>query len=358
MQPRCSRGRLVWGGLLALGLTAWTATPAVAINVVLDYTHDTFFSSHPTAKAALEAAAQDISNVIITSLNPTVDTVQGQEGSATVTFDWELTYKNPSTGGSQTFDPVELPADEVRLFVGVRRLTGNTLGQGGPGDAINAGINGSWVNLSDRQAALTQGAALSSANLGRGGGPTIGTLSDSFDGDPYSVSFGSMLGNLWFDVDTNNDGSTDSDDTLNNYWHFDHTAPVASGKYDFYSVALHEILHAIGFGTSQTWNDLAIGDDWLGSNVIAMRGTGESLVATSGHIADGILSTNIVNGTAQEVAMDPNLTIGQRKYLTLLDLAFLADIGWDVAVPEPAAAGLMTLSLMLTLRQRRTRPQA
>jgi hypothetical protein len=40
--------------------------------------------------------------------------------------------------------------------------------------------------------------------------------------------------------------------------------------------------------------------------------------------------------------MDPTLTTGTRKFLTVLDLAMLEDLGYTVAaVPEPASYGLM-----------------
>ena len=49
-------------------------------------------------------------------------------------------------------------------------------------------------------------------------------------------------------MDGDNDGSQDSILDMDDYWHFDHTLDPASGKNDFYSVAVHEILHTMGFG--------------------------------------------------------------------------------------------------------------
>ena len=67
---------------------------------------------------------------------------------------------------------------------------------------------------------------------------------------PYSLSFGAMVGNLWFDTDTNNDQVTDSAATLDAWWHYGHETAVAGGQFDIYTVGLHEILHAIGFSSS------------------------------------------------------------------------------------------------------------
>ena len=44
-----------------------------------------------------------------------------------------------------------------------------------------------------------------------------------------------------------------------------------------------------------------------------------------------ILSTS----TAQEAALDPDITTGTRKHLTKLDAAALTDIGWTVVAPPP-----------------------
>jgi hypothetical protein len=51
------------------------------------------------------------------------------------------------------------------------------------------------------------------------------------------------------------------------------------------------------------------------------------------------MSRSIVNGAMQEVAMDPNITTGTRKYLTTLDLAFLRDIGYSTVEPEFGPTG-------------------
>lgn len=45
------------------------------------------------------------------------------------------------------------------------------------------------------------------------------------------------------------------------------------------------------------------------------------------------MSIRISDGEEQEVLMDSNITVGTRKELTLLDLAFLRDIGYDTVTP-------------------------
>jgi len=51
------------------------------------------------------------------------------------------------------------------------------------------------------------------------------------------------------------------------------------------------------------------------------------------HIASNVMSTRISDGLPQEVVLDPTVTNGTRKELTLLDLAFLRDIGYETIMP-------------------------
>ncbi len=307
-----------------------------AIQLVMDYTYDSFFSAHPLAKASLEAAAQDISNAITTPLGATVDTNSATVNITTITFDYKFTYTLPTADITQDFDPAVLPANQVRIFVGVRNIEeANVLGKGGPGGFGLQRSGFSYSDPNDVVAVIQADQASGNANMGRGGGPVIGQLSGSTSvpNTSYTVKFGSSIGNLWFDVDTDNNGATDDDATLNNFWQFDHNAPVG-GKNDFYSVALHELLHSLGFGNGQSWNLLVSSPhNWLGSSVISLLGTGTNTLGPDNqHVADGLLSTRLSDGGAQEAVMDPTLTVGTRKTLTRLDLAFLRDIGWQTIV--------------------------
>ncbi len=90
------------------------------------------------------------------------------------------------------------------------------------------------------------------------------------------------------------------------------------------------MLHAIGIGTAESWDDEISGTNWSGSEVETLTGSGGGLVASDGgHIASGTMSTRLSDGQPQEVVMDPTLTLGTRKELTVLDLAFLRDIGYE-----------------------------
>lgn len=333
--------------VLLAGLLAGPATAGIVFDYSDDVAGSNFFGNNPTAKAALEAAAADINAVLDLNLGAiTNDVVSGDGGGGTtLNFDFSYGYSNPSSGASVTINDTTLPSNEIRIFVGARNLSGSLLGQGGPG---GSGFSvGGFIGSGPLSSAIAQAEA--SYEHRRGDGPTINTLEGNLSGGgqsaDYSFAMGPTVGNLWFDQDTNNDGVTDDQATLEDNWHFDHTSDVAAGKDDFYSVALHEILHSIGFGTSQTWDELVNGTDWLGDEVITLNGTGTGIIDSgSGHFTQNLMSTRLSDGMMQEVVMDPNLTVGTRKSLTALDVALLRDLGYSTsvtAIPEPSAFAVM-----------------
>src|SRR6188768_4274803 len=111
---------------------------ASALTINLDYSQDTtdFFGLNPVAKLALEAAASDLSSYFAPSLGAVnTDVFTGTNGSSTATFNWKLTYTNPSTGATVTLDTFSYAAENVTIYVGARSLAGTTLGVGGPGGA-------------------------------------------------------------------------------------------------------------------------------------------------------------------------------------------------------------------------------
>lgn len=347
--------------IIVLGLLGQQAN---AFTLLLDYTHDTatdnFFGQRATAKAALDAAAADISAAITSSLsaidgtgNPNVDSITGTSGAATATADWDIDYTNPSTGGAVSLVTPVVPANTVTIFVGMSELAGSALGVGGPsGVGVGFSFSGSGIDLTN---AVNNMQTASNTYMGRGSGPTIGTVTGNLGGNPYSLVYGAAIGSLSLDIDTNNDLATDSLAVMDAFWHYDHTTAVAALKNDLYSVALHEMLHALGMGTADSWDSLVSGTNWLGVNAIALDpGLGINLIDGDGsHIRSAFMSTSIYDASAQEAVMDPTLTVGTRKRLTQMDLAMMRDIGW-LTVPEPGRALLcLTGTVFILLRRRR-----
>ncbi|MBT8044520.1 MAG: hypothetical protein KJO79_06170, partial [Verrucomicrobiae bacterium] len=220
-----------------------------------------------------------------------------------------------------------------------------------------SGYSHEWIG------AVDAAEAASNAAMTRGGGPIFGTISGAanYAGyiGRYDLDFGLAVGNLWFDADINNDGKRDTDAELSDFWHYDADTPVAAGKTDLYSVALHEIMHVMGVGTSETWEDMTEGDQWLGNAASLAAGT-STLITTDGHhFRDGLTSHRLSDGLLQEALISPSITPGVRKELTELDQALLHDLGFSTSyaqpVPEPAPALLTILGATLTffVRSRR-----
>ena len=300
-------------------------------QIVLDFSDDVanqdFFTNNPVARAALEAAVADINAAVAFNLSAVEDITPGVAGSTSFDFDFTYNYSSPATGGQQTIQDTSTPVNEYRVFVGARPLAGSTLGLGGTG---GAGFNASGVIGSGTIAEVVADAQANDTHR-RGGGPLVSTLSGAFDdGTGFSFEVGLNVGSLVFN------------DTAN--WHFDHTVPVAAGASDFYSVALHELLHTLGVGTSDSWNSLISGANWLGAEAIASNGTGTGIVAADGdHFIENTMSPRITDGVLQEVVIDPDLTVGTRRDLTQLDLAVLRDLGFQTNDFDPVLLGDVNL---------------
>ncbi|MCC6680731.1 MAG: hypothetical protein IT445_07500 [Phycisphaeraceae bacterium] len=293
---------------LLFGLVAFNAS---AFNIVFDYQYDTSnFFSNATARNALEAAAADLSSILddTFSLIQTPNIYNSQYFDGQVIWNWNSQFFNPAGSGIITRYNDTIAADSYLIFAGAESLSGTTLGQGSVGG---------WGYSVE-----PTGYFLSPDEIDE-----INAITDAFidavttRGEP--AGFSSWGGAITFD----NDGSTT--------WSYNHTLPVTPGTSDFYSVALHELAHALGF-SSDEWQALVSGPTspnplFTGSNAVNVYGNDVPVEPVfHAHWANGTMSTTYVGGTAQEAAMDPSLTQGTRKYFTLLDAAGMVDIGWEI----------------------------
>lgn len=308
------------GVMLATALVI--AMPAArAVNIVLDYTYDTsnfFGAGNPSgavagtqAKAALEAVASFYSGI----LNDTFSAVQIPPNYPSQVFNgvafWgtELEFTHPTSGGTVTLTNQTRVADEYRIYTGARDLGSTTLGIGGP---MQAGWSQDFVGNGFTPQEVEEIEAISAAF-----GTVVNTRGET-------TGFSAWGGVLSFD-------------SAGTVWHYNHNANPTAGTNDFFSVAVHELGHALGLGASDEWNAL-ISEEGLftGAAATSEFGSNPPLAPPDGaHWASGTMSRIYGPNTPQEAAMDPQITTGTRKRLTTLDAAALTDIGWDVALGAP-----------------------
>ncbi len=294
--------------LLAAGLLGFASLNTHAINIEFDYLYDSgnFFDTQ-AKKDVLNSAGLYFSNVL-------VDDLTAITSAGVNSFDAVLS--NPATGLDTTINDFSVAANTLTVYVGGRSFGGSTLAVGGPGGFYVSGTQ-SFVDN-----AVSRGES----------GATLGPSATDFAPWGGSLAFNTES-NWYFDADP-----TTSDDVINN---------------DFFSVALHELGHLLGFGLSDSWDNLISGSDFTGAASVARFGGKVPLHSDLSHWADGTMG--LVNGVAQEANLDPTLLTGTRKVFTDLDLAALEDIGWEVSeVPLPGAAWLFGSALLGLGTLRRT----
>ncbi len=258
-----------------------------SLDVLLDYRFDTnnFFDTQEK-RDVLQLAAD-------TAVGRLLDDLRAINPSSRNR--WTATFTHPGTGEFAAVQNMRVGADELVVFAGGRNLDGPAIGQGGPG-GFSASGSGSFVN-------------------------TVATRGEQGAGRNRPTDFGPWGGVIAFETNAN--------------WHFGLTgAGLSSPKKDFFSVALHEMVHVLGFGTAGSWEQLV---DAENARFTGAASTAEYDKEGNPPLARGSQENpdlshwkNTVRDEGKAVAMDPTTRVGKRTQLTELDLAALDDIGWEV----------------------------
>ena len=280
--------------LLLVALSLFAVSPqAWAITISFDYTYDTgnFFNTQDR-KDTLEAAGNFFESRL------TDDLLAISPGGSNT---WTASFWHPSAGVIQQVVDLQVPADTLIVYAGAFDQVG-TLGSAAPG----------WYS------SIGGGAAFEDIVKARGESGALNTP---------PTDFGPWGGSIRFQISTN--------------WYFDSDTSTdeSFSGFDFFSVALHELGHVLGIGTSGSWDNYVNAGVFTGPASTASYG-GNVPLDGDDHWDPGVTST--INGSGSFGTAMTAIAEGQRKRFTDLELASLSDIGWEVtAVPLPSTLLLL-----------------
>jgi len=266
--------------------------------IVFDYTYDSEGFFDPV----LHSGRRDILELAADSINRFVDELAPIEP---VGFNntWSASFARPDGLGNASING-SIGENEIRIFVG-----GNDTG-GSRGLA----------------AASAQGFMQV-----RGDSEWIDTV--KFRGQSGAGSFNPTDYGPWGGTITFN-----SNEDKN--WYFGATSegiiPGETDVIDFLTIATHEIGHLLGVGQAPSFDTLIVGNKFTGPLSVAadlqVNGVDSSISLDSGngHLIEGTMS--VVGDTPQIALMDPIFHRNERRRMTTLDFAVLADLGWELAL--------------------------
>lgn len=294
-RPACPRRR----GVRLCASEALETRELLTVQFLFDYSFD---SNNFFADSSRRDLLEQAGDILSSFLNDQLLALQSVGGNT-----WTALFVNPSTGMQTSLNNLLVPADALVVFVGARDFTGGDVAHGGPGGFTADGTQ-AWLN---QVQARGQGGALAAI-------PT---------------DFGPWGGTLAFD-------------SVGTSWHFgSSTSGLASNEVDFLSVAVHELGHLLGIGTSDSWWRWVVGGAFTGPQAVSAYDFNGNppLSPDRAHWANGTLDGN------QETAMDPSLAGGVRKLFTGLDYAALNDIGWNTSIaPAPYGVSITPTTTLTT----------
>ncbi len=218
---------------------------------------------------------------------------------------WSAGVNHPGTGEGINFPNLVVPENTVIVYAGAREFQTGIAAIGGPGGFSPSENHGSpeFLNAVKHRGQVGQ-IAEPPTDFGPWGG---------------FVSFNTEITDWFFGLTT---------------------AGIGPNDLDFFSVALHEVGHVLGFGTSGSFEALVSQGRYTGPKAIAEYDFGGNppLSADEAHWENGIADEG------QLTVMDPSSVRGTRVSLTDLDLAGFDDLGWTLDRPTTGAKPHVLLS--------------
>lgn len=333
---------------LATALLLGASQSAMALNFTFDYTFDDsgFFDS-VERRSVLEKSGEYWGSRISDNLTAAISSEPGVRS-------YDVDIRHPSTGelnfSNNNLKNFSVQENEYKIFVGARDLNigdpdRSILGKAGFGGFGNIHGDSDYI-----ENVRTRGQA--------GVNDTPPTDFQRWGG---WISFDDRDASEWyFDLDTSTFNEQDKVNSAN--------------KFDFFSTALHEIGHVLGFSSgSEPWltnvgevqNNIPNGPEvgtkvFIGDDAFSLSAAAGDFFIELDVDENGDLTGHFENNTnglgggldgQTDTLMDPSAVNGHgtRKLPTNLDFAAFRDVGWEISaspVPVPAAVWLFGTSLL------------
>lgn len=246
-------------------------TPTDGLSIAFDYRYDDAGFFTPDRRLVLEAAARHWGALLVDEF-PDIPA-----GTSVRTRDPEA-----PTAAATSFD-IDVAIEDVLIFAGCGTIDGV----------------GGTLALSNNSAAINT--------------VTDATLREQLRSRYEGAQFQPWTG--WVSFDCAED------------WFFDPTpatdTDLPGGQPDFLSTANHELGHILGFGTAAAYLGLVTGTTFTGTEAMSSYGGPVPLIASGTHFAAGLSSGG------REPLMDPGRPGGTRSTATPVDVAALADLGYQ-----------------------------
>lgn len=273
-------GTIQWGDGTSSPAVLQNPPAASSLKFRFDFSLDTSgFFSDAGRRTLLQTIADNLSSKFSDSLSA----IQPQAGDS-----WDAKFKHPVTGLDTSRTNLSIAANELLVFVGARDL---------------AGFEG---GLADRGGFSAQSTSPAFVTAVQTRGQSGATASPASDVGPWGGSIAFDSGQNWyFGTDASN---------------------LPTNQLDFASVASHELMHVMGFGTTASWDNKIINSRFVAPNTTAVYGNSIPL-ADADHFA------NNLQIDSRKPTMTQIINSGERLLPTRLDLAGLQDIGWQL-IPQ------------------------